>query len=381
MRQNTKSRLIFSAGLLFFLVMAIISFVHEHDASGLYILGFLLLLIIIGYALSKWSRDFKKLMDSLPADSKLITQHIAAIDIGYYRFIYRVYDKGNTNDHINKTYITMEVGIPFPSGNDVDRDSMVKEAIKRDLQDIIDRLQKDGLLTQFNPIVKDCNERDNKENKDEEPIIWTGQPFALEFLFKKATPSLLIELQKNIIDIIGKYNLQDYSWFVCNFTSIGKEYRYHKGNLLQSAVLLKHNLDKLYLNYKQFYNNWTQEIDTSLNEDEYKELYNAASHNRCKPSLFLKDMAKRTKDMFKGLNNYTVSIAKDDSDGFSVNLTIREMESASTYNIIASDGLWWFFSIGRFDNIYPISFDDESSACGFLLTILQGYAGQKNTDM
>ena len=180
-----------------------------------------------------------------------------------------------------------------------------------------------------------------------------------------------------IIDIIGKYNLQDYSWFVCNFTSIGKEYRYHKGNLLQSAVLLKHNLDKLYLNYKQFYNNWTQEIDTSLNEDEYKELYNAASHNRCKPSLFLKDMAKRTKDMFKGLNNYTVSIAKDDSDGFSVNLTIREMESASTYNIIASDGLWWFFSIGRFDNIYPITFDDESSACGFLLTILQGYAGQK----
>ena len=190
-----------------------------------------------------------------------------------------------------------------------------------------------------------------------------------------------MKLQKNIIDIIGKYNLQDYSWIVCNYTSIGKEYRFHKGNMLQSAVLLKHNFDKLYLNYKQFYNNWTQDIDTSLNEDEYQELYNAASHNKCKPSLFLKDMAKRTKDLFKGLNNYTVSIAKDDSDGFNVNLSIREMKSASTYNIIASDELWWFFSIGSFDNIYPISFDDESSACGFLLTILQGYAGQKNTDM
>ena len=369
---------------LYVIFMAVKTYIQTSNASVFksieVLVGLLLILYITGYALSKWSRDFKKLMDSLPADSKLITQHIAAIDIGNYRFIYRVYDKENTNDHINKTYITMEVGIPFPSGNDVDRDSMVKEAIKRDLQDIIDRLQKEGLLTLFNPIVKDSNERDNKENKDEEPIIWTGQPFALEFLFKKATPSLLIELQKNIIDIIGKYNLQDYSWIVCNYTSIGKEYRFHKGNMLQSAVLLKHNLDKLYLNYKQFYNNWTQEIDTSLNEDEYKELYNAASHNRCKPSLFLKDMAKRTKDMFKGLNNYTVSIAKDDSDGFSVNLTIREMESASTYNIIASDGLWWFFSIGRFDNIYPITFDDESSACGFLLTILQGYAGQKNTD-
>lgn len=83
--------------------------------------------------------------------------------------------------------------------------------------------------------------------------------------------------------------------------------------------------------------------------------------------------------MFKGLNNYKVSISYDDSDGFSVNLTIPEMKSSSTYSIIASDGLWWFLSTGRFDNIYPISFDNESSACGFLLTILQGYAGQKNT--
>ena len=380
MRQNTKSRLIFSAGLLFFLVMAIISLVHEHDASGLKILGFLILLTIIGYALSKRSRDFKKLMESLPADNKLITQYVAAINIGNFRFIYKVYERGDINNHVNRSYLSMEVGIPFPSGNDIAHDSMVKESIKSDLQVIIDRLQKDGLLTQFNPIAKDSNESDNKENKDEEPIRWAGQPFGLEILFKKATSSLLIELQKDIIDIIDKYNLQDYSWLVCNYTSIGKEYRYHKGNMLQSAVLLKHDFDKLYLNYKQFYNNWTREVDSSLNEDEYKELYNAASQNKGKPTLFLKDMAKRTKDMFKGLNNYTVAIAYDDSDGFSVNLTIRDIKSASTYNIIASDGLWWFFSIGRFDNIDPISFDDESSACGFLLTILQGYAGQKNTD-
>lgn len=122
-----------------------------------------------------------------------------------------------------------------------------------------------------------------------------------------------------------------------------------------------------------------KKIDTSLNEDEYQELYNAASQNRGVPSLFLKDMNRRTKDLFKGLNNYKVSISYDGSDGFSVNLTIPEMESSSTYSIIASDGLWWFLSTGRFDNIYPISFDNESSACGFILTILQGYAGQKNT--
>ena len=383
MKQKTKNLILISAVYLFVIVMAVETYIHTSNASGFksigVLVGLLLILYITGYALSKWSRDFKKLIDTLPADNKLITQDIAAINIGNYRFIYRIYEKGNINNPLNKTYITMEVGIPFPSGNDVAHDSIVKEAIKRDLQDIIDRLQKEGLLTLFNPIVKDSDESDNKDNDDEEPVTWTGQPFALEFLFKKATPSLLIELQKNIIDIIGKYNLQDYSWFVCNYTSIGKEYRYHKGNMLQSAVLLKHDFDKLYLNYKQLYNNWTKEIDTSLNEDEYQELYNAASQNRGVPSLFLKDMNRRTKDLFKGLNNYKVSISYDGSDGFSVNLTIPEMKSSSTYSIIASDGLWWFLSTGRFDNIYPISFDNESSACGFILTILQGYAGQKNT--
>ena len=73
-------------------------------------------------------------------------------------------------------------------------------------------------------------------------------------------------------------------------------------------------------------------------------------------------------------------ITYDASDGFSINLSIPKIESACTYNIIVSDGLWWFYSQGRFDNIYPISFDKESSACGFLLSTLQQYAGKKNTD-
>jgi len=383
MRQKTKNLIVIGVVCLYVIVMAVKAYIHTSNSSVFnsigVLAGLLLLLYLIGYALSKWSRDFKKLIDALPADSKLITQHIAAIDIGNYRFIYRIYEKGNINSPFNKTYITMEVGIPFPSENDVDRDSMVKEAIKRDLQDIIDRLQKEELLTLFNPIVKDTNERDNIENQDEEPIIWTGQPFALEFLFKKATPSLLIELQKNIIDIIGKYNLQDYSWFVSYYISLGKEYRYHKGNMLQSAVLVKHDFDKLFLNYKQFYNVWTQEIDTSLNENEYQELYNAASQNRDVPSLFLKDMKRRTKDLFKGNKNCNYQITNDATDLFSIDVTVFS-KGGSTYHIIFSDNLWWLFSEGRLSNIYPISFDNESSACGFLLNILQGYAALKSKD-
>ncbi len=383
MRQRTKNYIVIGVVFLYVILMAVKTYIQTSNASVFksigVLVGLLLILYITGYALSKWSRDFKKLIDTLPADNKLITPHIAAINIGNYRFIYRIYEKGNINNPLNKTYITMEVGIPFPSGNDVAHDSIVKEAIKRDLQDIIDRLQKEGLLTLFNPIVKDSDESDNKDNDDEEPVTWTGQPFALEFLFKKATPSLLIELQKNIIDIIGKYNLQDYSWFVCNYTSIGKEYRYHKGNMLQSAVLVTHDFNKLYLNYKQCYTTWTQEIDISINEDEYKELLYAASNNRGESNLNLREMKRITKNLFKGLPNYKIMATNNASDCFSVNLTINEISSACTYTVVASNGLWWFLSTGRFDNIYPISFDNESSACGFLLTILQGYAGQNMT--
>ena len=342
--------------------------------------GLLLFLWLLSYFLGRWSTNFRKLVNALPSDKKLITQSIAAIDIGNFRFIYSFYEKGNNYSPFNKTYISMTVGIPFPIRNGVDNDSMVKESIKADLQDIIDHLQKDGMLTLFNSIVKNSIECDNNEKVDEEPITWTGQPFALEFPFKKVTPSLLIELQKKIVDIIERYNLQNYSWYVCNYNSLGKEYRYHKGNLLQSAVLVKHDFDKLYLNYKQFYSNWPQELDTSVSNEEYEELYNAASKNRRESDLSLREMTRITKNMFIGLPNYKIMITYDASDGFSINLSIPEIESACTYNIIASDGLWWFYSQGRFDNIYPISFDKESSACGFLLLTLQQYAGKKNAD-
>ena len=253
--------LIFSVELLFIISLGVIQWFINDDHFIFGFLGIIIILVIIDYALGKWSRDFKKMIEKLPADHKIVTDSIAAIDIGNFRFIYRIYEKGNTN---NPSYLTMEVGIPFPSGNGIDNDCRIKESIKSDLQDIIDHLQKDGMLTLFNHIVKDSIECENKEKEDEEPTTWMGQPFALEFLFKKVTPSFLIELQKKIIELIEKYNLQNYSWYVCNYNSLGKEYRYHKGNLLQSAVLVKHDFDKLYLNYKQFYSNWTQEIETSV---------------------------------------------------------------------------------------------------------------------
>ena len=105
-----KHSLIFSILFLFVLFIGIDQWIINDDKGIFYLFCFLTILIIIGYALSKWSRDFKKLMEALPSDNKLITPHIAAVDIGNYRFIYRIYEKGNINNPLNKTYITMEVG-------------------------------------------------------------------------------------------------------------------------------------------------------------------------------------------------------------------------------------------------------------------------------
>lgn len=376
MKQNTKSLLFFSIMLLFIISVGVIDWIINDSHFIFGFLGIIIILVIIGYALGKWSRDFKKIIEKLPADHKIVTDSIAAIDIGNFRFIYRVYEKGNKLNPANKTYLSMEVGIPFPSGNSVDDEQSLKESIKSDLQGIIDRLQEEGLLTLFNHIVKDSKECNNEEKDDEEPITWTGQPFGLEFQLKKVTPSFLIELQKSIIDIIEKYKLQDYSWFVCNYTSIGKEYRYHKGNLLQSAVLVKHDFDKLYLNYKQFYSKWYQEVDTSVSDEEYKELYSAASKNRDNNTLLHKEMYQRTKTMFKDNKNINVKIINDAPDDFSVTITVFSV-GASTFHIIKSGSLWWLSSEGRLSNIYPISFDNESSACGLLLTILQELKSEK----
>ena len=362
MRQNTKTTIIYGVVLLYIIVIAVRNFVLSHNASvfkGIAVLaGLLLFFWLLSYLLGLWSTNFRKLVDSLPSDHKLITQSTAAIDIGNFRFIYKVYGKGNNNSPFSKTYLSMAVGIPFPCGNDT-----VRESIKSDLQDMIDRLQRDGVLTSFNPIVQDSND-------GEQSVTWTGQPFALEFLLKTVTPSLLNDLQANIVGMIDKYHLQDYCWYICNYNPLGKEYRYHKGNLLQSAVLVKHDFDKLYLNYRQLYSNWTQELETSISDEEYSELYSAASKHRGNNTLFLKDMTRRTKDMFQEKKNFTVHITNDARDGFSVNITSLS-EGASTFQIIKTGSLWWLLSEGRLSNIYPISFDNESSACGFLLFIFQ----------
>lgn len=56
-----------------------------HTFRMLSILGVLGVIVVLSYPLGKWARDFRKLMESLPADHKYLTQHVAAIDINNIR--------------------------------------------------------------------------------------------------------------------------------------------------------------------------------------------------------------------------------------------------------------------------------------------------------
>lgn len=65
-----------------YMAISVLEIVFVHTFRMLSMLGVMLALAGIGILLSKWARDFKKIVDNLPADYKLVTQNIAAVDIG-----------------------------------------------------------------------------------------------------------------------------------------------------------------------------------------------------------------------------------------------------------------------------------------------------------
>lgn len=68
-----------------YIAFAVLEIVVAHTFRMLSILGVLGVIVVLSYPLGKWARDFRKLMESLPADHKYLTQHVAAIDINNIR--------------------------------------------------------------------------------------------------------------------------------------------------------------------------------------------------------------------------------------------------------------------------------------------------------
>ena len=353
---------------IFFTALAVYMAIYDHSFELLTFLGFFFGILLISIVLNWGTPSFGKMMKSLPGDHKLVTGHIAAIDIGNFRFLYRVYVK--SMGPAPKSYVLMEVGIPFPE-EEVDKDGYsARESIKGELQNLIDNLLEEGILTDYSPIVQENTETDDSETEDGETtqITWLGLIMRLEFLLKSISAEKLAEVQGKILGIIDKYRLQDVSWCVICGRDYGSEYRYYKGNLLQSTVWSRGPLDRDRSDYKQFAQLYTGAYESLFDVDVYLDMYQMAVRNLGKNDIKMSDVRKWTKLMFKGKKKMKVNVVED-TDEISVNLSTNG--AASTYHLVHLEDRWWVYAEGRLDAFPPISLDDESSACDALLRYLQ----------
>ena len=358
MTAQQKNKIILYIVFGSYIAFAVLEIVVAHTFRMLSILGVLGVIVVLSYPLGKWARDFRKLMESLPADHKYLTQHVAAIDINNIRFVYNVYEKGNGSNPFSKSYISMAVGIPFPTGKD--------DLVIEDLEQLLEDLQKEGSLTSFNPIQIVENEENNIR------ATWLGRYFLLEYPQKAMTSSRLISLQERILDLFNKYHLQDYSWCIMKGRNFGTEYSYYQGNLLQSTVLVKDSFDRTRSDYKQSAQLCITEFESLFDVGRYHDLYLSASKNLGKEDLNKADVIKRTKQMFRGTRKSAAKISDSDNT-IAVTITIPKQMAASTYSLTYTGDMWWIHAQGRLEIIDPISVDDESAACDLFLRILSRY--------
>ena len=361
MTTQTKSKNILSLIFGAFIVFAVLEIVVAHSFQMLTMLGILGGFVLLTYPLGRWARSFKKLMESLPADYKYVTKDLAAIDIGNFRFIYQVYEKGNGANPFSKSFISMAVGIPFPKGKE--------EVVLDALSHLLEELQSEGSLTEYNPIHFVDN---NPEDTNKIQTTWLGRYFRLEYPLKSMTSSRLSSLQERILAIVDKFQLQDVSWCIMKGRNYGTNYYYFQGNLLQNTVLLKDSFDRKRSDYRQCAEMCITEFENLFDTGKYLNLYQLASRDLGKEELHLSDVVKLTKQLFKGTRKSVAKIS-DSDESVAVVITIPKQRAASTYYLKRSGDRWWIHAQGRLENIDPISADNESSACDLFLRILSKY--------
>ena len=302
MNRRQSKIILISAGVLF-IAFAVLEVVYNHTFEMLTTYGIILGIFGVFCALAYLSRrgtpSFKKMIDSLPAEHKLVTGHIAAIDIGNFRFLYRVYVK--SMGPAAKSYVSMEVGVPFPEEEVEKGEYTARESIKWELQTLIDNLLEKGILTDYSPIVQENTETEDAEalqGEEATHITWLGQVMRLEFLQKSISAEKLAEVQGKILGIIDKYRLQDVSWCVRCARDYGSEYRYYKGNLLQSTVWYRHPLDMGRSDYKLLAQLYTGADESLCAVDVYLDKYQMALRSLGKDDIKMSDVPESVELFF-----------------------------------------------------------------------------------
>lgn len=356
--------LIFWTGFLLWTFTAVWFAVNEDEFIGLYTLAFLAVLFVLAFISSKQTHGYLELMKGLPGDHKLIEDHTTAIDVGYFRFIYNTYVKGNLMNPFPKLYLSMTVNIPFP----VD-DLSCKAAIKEDLRNLIGSLQEEGMLTYSGPLIDEATQDKERETD----VTWIGQTLRLEFLLKGVTLSWLTGLQLKVLDIIEKHGLQELTYCTIHGLANGSEYRLNKGNMLISSVN-----SGLYggqphrFSYKDTSIMYLREYESYFSIDHFHDLYDSAVPYESWLSIDV--MEKVLKRMFKGSKTRGNIFIKREKEGISVNIRIASKKAANWYHLTRSSGYWWIYAEGALELIAPMSTEDESFACLLFYNILDKYA-------
>lgn len=349
--------LIFWTGFLLWTFTAVWFAVKEDEFIGLYTLAFLAVLFVLAFISSKQTHGYLELMKGLPGDHKLIEDHTTAIDVGYFRFIYNTYVKGNLMNPFPKLYLSMTVNIPFP----VD-DLSGKASVSQDLRDLISGLKEEGILTY-------CGRLDYG---GETGVTRLGQTLSLEFLLKSVTSPWLIDLQRKVLDIIDKHRLQDLAYCtICGLAS-GSEYRLNKGNMFISSVLGGIYGDQpRRFSYKDTSIMYLREYESFFSVDSYHNLYDSAIPHESWLSIDV--MEKVVKRMFKGTKTRSTVFIKKEKDGIHINIRIASKKAANSYHLVHSTGYWWIYAEGALEDINPISTEDEAFACQLFYSVLNKY--------
>ena len=364
MKQYTKNMFVAGFVIFFFVVAVTGNGIVNRDPSMFVVLGFFLAVIILAYALNGDGRYFRKLMKHLPADYKLVSaEHpVAAVDRGNFRLIYRIVSIPGSR----RSYLSVEMCIPFPLEPDGSGECSEAGPLRRDLKDLLDRLSEEGILTDFNPLVG--NGEEDGSGGDDGPE-WIGQPMCLIFPLKTMTPSRLVALQDRLLGIVDKFGLQEYSWCIIRGGIYETMYYCHKGNLVQNTVSAADTYDRVRSDYKEIARIRTDEYHRVFSVEKYRELYDLASRSLGKDGLRIGDIEKTVRRMFKEMRDWKVAVSWF-SGGCSVLVTNSKQKIGNTFVLEQADGRWWVHARGRMADIDPISTDDEASACDlFLRTI------------
>lgn len=334
----------------------------EHNYGYLFFWSLLVILILIGVIPS---RKYRKVMERLPGDHKLFTQHITVVDVGNYRFFYHIYQQSFFLGHYR---ISISVNLPLPP--EKENEAELAESFLSRLMAILRHYDLENNSLQWVEKMR------NPEGYDPRRI-WVGIPVRIEYPLKGLDAQKLVNLQNEFTELISDHYLTDLSYCTILGTNKGTVYSRIRGNLQASSLYTDafQNPSVIYQSIPILSSArpWLLENESLFNPSQYDEIMRNAHLDPSAGSCRISQLGSVIKDMFKGYGRKIIVRYNQSKERFMLSLSIPSRKSASEYAIISSTGYWWFSASGRLDQIDPVSTESESAACDLLIRVISKY--------